>query len=169
MEPNVSALTAALRDCVANNGERVKDVFTPIDKDGSGSISCKDFIDGVLGLELSLTKEQIAELDGALAPPPTSLIDPRATHRRPGRRRPRRHARRRLGEHQLQGAGQNTRRPRPFAAGRRGGGHRYGPDEHEGGILRWCTPPTLQPHVVVPAAPRSSPVVPVLRRPQPHA
>ena len=65
MAEAVVALAAALRDCIARHGDRVKDVFKAIDKDGSGNITCKEFSEGVLGLGLPLTKEQFSELDGA--------------------------------------------------------------------------------------------------------
>jgi hypothetical protein len=73
---NVLALAAALRDAIADQGDRVRDVFKALDTDGNGSVSHKEFTDGVLGLGLPLEKEQFAHLDGAPSPthPPQSYV-----------------------------------------------------------------------------------------------
>lgn len=65
---DVEALATALRDAIAKQGDRVKDVFKALDKDGDGSVSQKEFSDGILGLGLPLAKEQFTHIDGALSP-----------------------------------------------------------------------------------------------------
>ena len=65
---DVEALATALRDAIAKQGDRVKDVFKALDKDGDGSVSQKEFSDGILGLGLPLAKEHFAHIDGALSP-----------------------------------------------------------------------------------------------------
>ena len=70
---DVEALATALRNAIAKQGDRVKDVFKALDKDGDGSVSQKEFSDGILGLGLPLAKEQFAHIDGAPSsahPPP---------------------------------------------------------------------------------------------------
>ena len=64
----VAALAEALRDAVANQGDRVRDVFKALDKDQDGSVSHKEFTDGIIGLGLPLEKEQFAHIDGAPSP-----------------------------------------------------------------------------------------------------
>ena len=92
---DVEALATALRNAIAKQGDRVKDVFKALDKDGDGSVSQKEFSDGILGLGLPLAKEQFAHIDGAPSPahpPPNRRTATRAgcgramcpaTHRHP--------------------------------------------------------------------------------------
>ena len=77
---DVEALATALRNAIAKQGDRVKDVFKALDKDGDGSVSQKEFSDGILGLGLPLAKEQFAHIDGAPSPahpPPQSCVHTR--------------------------------------------------------------------------------------------
>ena len=71
---DVEALATALRNAIAKQGDRVKDVFKALDKDGDGSVSQKEFSDGILGLGLPLAKEQFAHIDGAPSPAPQSCV-----------------------------------------------------------------------------------------------
>ena len=73
-DEDIAALAGALRDAIANQGDRVRDVFKALDKDGGGSVSRREFTDGIIGLGLPLEKEQFAHLDGAPSPthPPPS-------------------------------------------------------------------------------------------------
>ena len=67
-DEDIAALAGALRDAIANQGDRVRDVFKALDKDGGGSVSRREFTDGIIGLGLPLEKEQFAHLDGAPSP-----------------------------------------------------------------------------------------------------
>ena len=61
-----SSLLQALREAIADQGEKVQDVFKKLDSDGSGSLSRKEFGEGILGLGLAFTPEAAA-IDGAPA------------------------------------------------------------------------------------------------------
>ena len=62
---NLLDMAAIMREAVASNGDRVKDVFKAFDTDGSGLLCRKEFTDGVMGLGLPLTPKHILEIDGS--------------------------------------------------------------------------------------------------------